>query len=699
MRQPGPVKPTVDLRDMLRSHIVRRCLEALERGNAARRQATDEGRWDERRGYVRERIASYLGPMPVGAGAPPVNARTVSRHERPEYIVENVLFDSVPGWEVNGSVYLPADAPPPWPGVVVPVGHSGKQFENYQHPAQVFARCGYAAITFDPPGQAGEKQPGNDHFRDGVRCYLTGECSNRYFIADALRCIDYLAGREDVDTSGGVAMTGVSGGGHTTMFATLLDERIAVAGPVCCAVPMADHPVLDCYACCPELLPIGRIADGIEETDLLCAAMPTPVLLAAGKLDEVFHIAWSRRMAAEIGDAYGSAGAPDHFVFHEAEGGHGYSVDTALTFVAWMNRWLLGEPGRAVPKVTAEDLEVLPWDMLRCHPSAEENMVTLTRRKARELKATRSPCPEPRQVRQAVSSMTRVEGTVPIPECVEGEPHRVWLMDCRELLLRPEEGIELPATFLSPVDSTGPGPALLHLDERGRWADLQRHGLLACASGFIDRERGAGPAVLSVDLRGWGDSAPCPIPYDMAGWSGLDRWHSYVSSALGDHVTAMRMRDAAAALAYLRERPEVDPARVVLTGRGLGAVVALCAAALGDPPAGVVCLEMPASFEAILAGESCAWPQDVFVAGALVHLDLPEVAAGLGVPVHVVRPLDAERRPLAQEAAEAVYGAALGGSADLRVQALADAAEAGRAFLAAVDALLMGAWVRCPVRR
>ena len=96
----------------------------------------------------------------------------------------------------------------------MPRCQQGKQNQHRsQGPAQVFARLGYAAITFDPPGMAGEKRAGNDHFRDGVRCYLTGHSSNRYFIADAIRCIDYLATRDDVTLDNGVGITGVSGGG------------------------------------------------------------------------------------------------------------------------------------------------------------------------------------------------------------------------------------------------------------------------------------------------------------------------------------------------------------------------------------------------------------------------------------------------------------------------------------------------------
>jgi cephalosporin-C deacetylase-like acetyl esterase len=108
-------------------------------------------------------------------------ARGVSRYERAGYRLENVLFESFPGWEVNATVYVPLDYAPPFPAVIIPVGHSGKQFASYQLPAQYFARAGYLAVTFDPPGQAGEKQTGNDHFVDGVRCYLVGQTSSRYF--------------------------------------------------------------------------------------------------------------------------------------------------------------------------------------------------------------------------------------------------------------------------------------------------------------------------------------------------------------------------------------------------------------------------------------------------------------------------------------------------------------------------------------
>ena len=172
---------------MLQKHTIRRSVEYLRKAAERRERATREGTWDILKTELRTKAQSYFGDMPFGANGGELNSRQVSGFERQHYRVENVIFESLPGWEVNGSLYLPVDAEPPYPPVVVPVGHTGKQFEPYQIPAQVFARCGYAALLFDPPGQAGEKRSGNDHFRDGVRCYLTGHTSNRYFVIDALR--------------------------------------------------------------------------------------------------------------------------------------------------------------------------------------------------------------------------------------------------------------------------------------------------------------------------------------------------------------------------------------------------------------------------------------------------------------------------------------------------------------------------------
>jgi cephalosporin-C deacetylase-like acetyl esterase len=648
----GPVPAGLDLRNMLTRHVVMRSCELLEETAEQRRMMIAAGSWRAWRDSVRAAASKALGPMPFAEKGGPLNVRPVSRETRPGYVIENVLFESLPGLDVNASVYLPLaeEYPPPWPVIITPVGHSAKTRENYQKPAQVFARCGYAAVTFDPPGMAGEKQRGNDHFRDGVRCYLTGHSSNRYFVVDALRCIDYCAARADMDLSGGVGMTGVSGGGLTTLYAAALDERIAVSGPACCAVPKALHPVLDQYAECPEPLPAGSFA-AFDTMDLLAAAMPRRVLLMAGATDEVFTEAMSRAIAGDVAESFAAAGFADRFGFFLSPAGHAYTPAMALEFVRWMDRHVREIPDRELPAIDPDSLEMLPAEKLACHPRQEKNIFSINRTMA-----------ETQRENRGAVSMAAVRRVINAPESPgtpsfeAGAPEQVWFHALQELVLSPEPGIAVPATYLRPADAEWRGGAVIYFDDRGRWTDLRSQGMLTRFSGFLD-ENTRGPAVLTVDVRGWGDSGPADVRYDIAGWGSRDRWLAYVSAAMGDGVFAMRVRDGLSALAWLAARPEIDSGKIVAGGRGMGGAVALHVAALGEC-AGVFTLEAPASFEMLCTSENYAWPADLFLPGVLPCYDLPDLAAAMDAAVFIARPLNAAKKPLAAEAAAALYAGA-----------------------------------------
>ncbi len=655
----SPIPPTLDLRDMVRQHLVARSLAFMQASAERRLTALRTGAITTYQQTIRSAVCGFYGDLPVGRQYAPVHATPVSQFDKrgsevlfgsevPEvlfrtfrsevpfrYRLENVLFESFPGWQVNATVYVPLDYAPPFPAVVIPVGHSGKQFKDYQLPAQYFARCGYVAVLFDPPGQSGEKQPGNDHFHDGVRCYLTGETSSQYFVADALRCIDYLETRSDVDLRRGVAMTGVSGGGTTTTLAMLLDPRVAVAGPSCCVTPLADLDIAQCYAGCPETHMWRRYAEGIDEVDLLCAAAPLPIMLMAGQHDEVFHLEDTQRLADETRQFYTALGAAERFSFFVDKGGHAYTLAQAREFVRFMNRWLLGEPDRPLPDLPDDLFALDPYSELQCAPRQDVNIFSLTRARAQALEATRD-C-DPARIRAAVRILTGAPDPTPPPQAVTGAAFQVWTHYWQSILLQPEPGIKLPATLLYPLDH--PGPALLHLDDQHRHRLLYRQGPLAQAVHFLQREQ-PGRAIFTVDLRGWGDSAPAIYPYELAWWGGLDRYLAYTSAALGDAIFSMRVRDALSALAYLRTRPEIDPDQIVLSGCGMGGLVALHVAALDERLQGVKVWDCLSSFRTLLEVEAYTWPADAFVPQVLLHYDLPELIAALPCPVQIDNPLD-----------------------------------------------------------
>lgn len=644
----GPVAAPFDLRTMVTNHLVRKSCLALEQTAARREEAFQNGDWQAWRDRVREQVRAALGELPFGPSGGPLNTRAVSRQERNGYTVENVLFESLPGMDVNASVYLPDPAvfPPPWPAVVVSVGHSTKTGESYQKPAQVFARCGYVALLYDPPGMAGEKQAGNDHFNDGVRSYAVGVSSNRYFVIDGLRAIDYLVSRGDVDPGAGVAATGVSGGGVTTMFMTLLDERIKVAGPSCCATPKAVHPVLDAYPECPEVLAYNRF-NTFDDIDLLAAAMPAAVLLMAGRDDEVFTETMTRGIADAVSAAFESAGMDERFDLFMDTSGHAYTPGMALEFVRWMDRWLLNRPERILPEINPATLELLDASQLVCNPRQERNMAIENRDRAARLRETRA-LPTTAAVREIMG----IEGPPVVPETRLGEPVRSWQHWVSELIVLPESDIALPATWLCPVDENRQSDAVLYLDDRGRWTDLRKQGAAAGWAGFLGGEQRA-RQLLTVDLRGWGDTAPAELPYDLAGWGGRERWIAYVSAALGDPIMVMRVRDGLAAYAWLRTRPEIR--RVVVGGHSLGAVVALHVAALAGDVDGVFCNEMPASIEMLVTGEDSVWLPESYIPRMLCLYDLPDLAAMIPAPVLIHNPLDAARRPLDRETAESTF--------------------------------------------
>jgi pimeloyl-ACP methyl ester carboxylesterase len=129
-------------------------------------------------------------------------------------------------------------------------------------------------------------------------------------------------------------------------------------------------------------------------------------------------------------------------------------------------------------------------------------------------------------------------------------------------------------------------------------------------------------ALLAADLRGWGETAMTPHPYESVSWGAPDRFAAYVGAALGDSPVAMRIRDA-----WRLARAFPLRARNVLSACGAAGPVALHLAALWPGRfAAVVLRDAPASYEALLATDDFAWPHDIILPGVLQHYDLPQLA-------------------------------------------------------------------------
>src|SRR5690242_6235444 len=204
--------------------IAQKQLDAREKAIAAVRTVADAER---RKELVRRKILDALGGLPDYSG--PLNARVTGRIEADGYVIEKVIYESLPGLYVTANLYRPS-RPGRYPAVLLQAGHTQECKAEPQRLAANLALKGFVALAFDPLGQGEREQTWDpqlkgpaagwsvpEHVQSGAQAALVGEGLARYFIWDAKPSIDYLVSRPEVDSSR-LGAAGCSGGGALTTF-------------------------------------------------------------------------------------------------------------------------------------------------------------------------------------------------------------------------------------------------------------------------------------------------------------------------------------------------------------------------------------------------------------------------------------------------------------------------------------------------
>jgi hypothetical protein len=116
---------------MMQEWLVDQVREAEGRGNARRDALKTKADAEAYVKSVQERIRQSFGPMPEKT---PLNAKITSTVQRDAYRIENIVFESRPGYLVTGNLYLPTGRSGKMPATVGVCGHSlnGKAAEAYQ---------------------------------------------------------------------------------------------------------------------------------------------------------------------------------------------------------------------------------------------------------------------------------------------------------------------------------------------------------------------------------------------------------------------------------------------------------------------------------------------------------------------------------------------------------------------------------------
>src|SRR6266852_3790348 len=105
--------------DLLRwmDSIAQKQLDAREAAIAKIHTVADA---ELRKGLVRRKVLDLIGGLPDYKG--PLNARITGSIARPGYVIEKIIFESLPQLYVTGNLYRP-DRAGRFPGVLLPLGH------------------------------------------------------------------------------------------------------------------------------------------------------------------------------------------------------------------------------------------------------------------------------------------------------------------------------------------------------------------------------------------------------------------------------------------------------------------------------------------------------------------------------------------------------------------------------------------------
>ena len=326
--------------------------------------------------------AAWLGGI---GGLPeaktPLNAKAGPVKAYDGFTLQNVLFESQPGVYVVGHLFLPdaAKFKPPYPCVMMPVGHSDSGILNprYAAHAAATAAAGFAAFAWDPVGQGERRQIdrrydaqfsecAREHSSLGARGWLVGWNFARFRIWDAIRAVDYVLTRGEID-GGRLGVMGTSGGGTMSAYMQALDERISVAFPNCFVSSIrAVFGERGCHDA--EQFFFNQLGDGVNHAAILALGQPRVALATGSRWRDYFphqgavetFAVFSNMVAGLRGCGVAGLRDPWHF---SCDGPHGLPASTRAAQTDWMRHHLLGaEPPQALVEYRALDPGPLPKD-------------------------------------------------------------------------------------------------------------------------------------------------------------------------------------------------------------------------------------------------------------------------------------------------------------------------------------------------
>jgi len=287
---------------------------------------SDARQFEKRKKEIQQCIFQTLGINPM---KPRTDLKPVfrSKREMTGYTVENVAFESIPGYFVCGTLYRPAKKGK-HAAILSPHGHfynkvdamipdeRGRYRPDMQYRCAALAKMGAIVFDYDmysygeSVDQSGSYKFHKTNFALAIQTW------------NSLRAIDFLYSLPDVDTKR-IGMTGASGGATQTFIAAALDERITASCPV---VMVSSSFYGGCN--CESGLPIHSCGN-TNNAEIAAMAAPRPQLVISDGND------WTQTVPAiefpYLQKIYRFYGKQDQIKnVHLPQDGHDYGVSKRI---------------------------------------------------------------------------------------------------------------------------------------------------------------------------------------------------------------------------------------------------------------------------------------------------------------------------------------------------------------------------------
>jgi pimeloyl-ACP methyl ester carboxylesterase len=294
----------------------------------------------------RQELRGLLGDLPAVEG--PVQAAVLGEEERESYVLQHLVLD------LNGIERVPAYFTRPRgvpAGARLPAilfNHSHAEFAkdellragNYMPPqgwAEALARRGICALAIDA-WNFGERR-GRTESELFKEMLWRGQVLWGMMVFDALRALDYLSARHDVDP-GRIGTLGMSMGSTMAWWVAALDPRVRVCVDICCLTDFETLVRLRGLDGHGIYYYVPRLLRHFSTAEINALIAPRPHLSLAGNFDKLTPPEGLEAVDRQLRAVYAGCAAPEAWRLSRHDVGHVETRAMRHEALAFLDRWL-----------------------------------------------------------------------------------------------------------------------------------------------------------------------------------------------------------------------------------------------------------------------------------------------------------------------------------------------------------------------